>query len=124
VIEEMPPMEPCLIHLGPSPTGNLLWNSCKHESARFRLSVDMQSFVRQVDAGTGIIQLRDVPAKREIISLAEMVKSIWLKRKYSLVRMIQAKHPLCWKAGSHRDTDNQVKGALVRHQGQTYFDDT
>ena len=40
----------------------------------FRLSVDMQNFVRQVDTVTGAVRFRDVPAKREIISLVDAVK--------------------------------------------------
>ncbi len=39
-----------------------------------RLSVDMQSFVRQVQPGTGRVVFRDVPAKLEIVRQMEMVK--------------------------------------------------
>jgi sugar/nucleoside kinase (ribokinase family) len=39
-----------------------------------RLSADMQSFVRQVEADTGRIVLRDVPAKQEIVRQLDMVK--------------------------------------------------
>jgi sugar/nucleoside kinase (ribokinase family) len=39
-----------------------------------RLSVDMQSFVRQVQAGTGEIAFRDVPAKAEIVREVDLVK--------------------------------------------------
>jgi sugar/nucleoside kinase (ribokinase family) len=40
----------------------------------YRLSVDMQSFVRQVDRANGQIAFRDVPAKREIVRQMDMVK--------------------------------------------------
>ncbi len=40
----------------------------------YRLSADMQSFVRQVEADTGRIELRDVPAKQEIVRQLDMVK--------------------------------------------------
>lgn len=40
----------------------------------FALSADMQSFVRQVDPGTRDIAFKDVAAKREIASLADMLK--------------------------------------------------
>ena len=39
-----------------------------------RLSADMQSFVRQVDPGSGLIAFKDVPQKAEIASLLDMVK--------------------------------------------------
>ena len=39
----------------------------------FSLSLDMQSFVLQVD-GTGHIHLKDVPEKQEIIRMADIVK--------------------------------------------------
>lgn len=39
-----------------------------------RLSVDMQSFVRQVQPGTGEILFRDVPAKGDIVRQVDLVK--------------------------------------------------
>ena len=38
------------------------------------MSIDMQNFVRQVDIETGVIHFRDVPEKRDIVSIADMVK--------------------------------------------------
>jgi sugar/nucleoside kinase (ribokinase family) len=40
----------------------------------YRLSTDMQSFVRQVRADTGCVDLRDVPAKKEIVRWMDRVK--------------------------------------------------
>jgi sugar/nucleoside kinase (ribokinase family) len=40
----------------------------------YRLSVDMQSFVRHVDPITHLIAFGDVPDKKEIVSLVDMVK--------------------------------------------------
>ena len=40
----------------------------------FLLSLDMQSFVFQVDGKTKAIHLRDVPEKREILSMVDIVK--------------------------------------------------
>ena len=40
----------------------------------YRLSADMQSFVRQVDPVTHCIAFRDVPNKMEIVGLMDMVK--------------------------------------------------
>lgn len=44
------------------------------KTRNYDLSVDMQSFVRQVDAGTGVIRFRDVPRKKEIISMVKAAK--------------------------------------------------
>jgi sugar/nucleoside kinase (ribokinase family) len=40
----------------------------------YRLSADLQSFVRQVDPVTGCISFKDVPSKTEIVGLLDLVK--------------------------------------------------
>jgi len=44
------------------------------KAAGHSLSVDMQSFVRQVDAGSRVISFRDVLGKEEIVALMDRVK--------------------------------------------------
>ncbi len=47
---------------------------CGLKEKGYRLSVDMQSFVRQVDPITRCISFRDVPEKNKIVSMMDMVK--------------------------------------------------
>jgi hypothetical protein len=75
VSADVPLIEPCSIHLGALTDREFSLGFMQHLKQRgFRLSLDMQNFVRQVDPETGVIHLRDVPAKREIAGLADTVK--------------------------------------------------
>jgi len=74
-IDEIPPFEPCLVHLCciGFPEFQLdLMRSLKAKG--FRLSVDMQGFVLQEDHKTGAFRLGDVPEKKEILSMADFIK--------------------------------------------------
>ena len=74
-IEEMPQLEPCLLHLaGMSNQEFTLEFMVELKRRGFSLSLDMQSFIFQVDGETGQIHLKDVPEKREIIPMADIVK--------------------------------------------------
>jgi sugar/nucleoside kinase (ribokinase family) len=74
-IEEMPPMEPSLIHLGGLSDQEFTLDFMRGLKERgFRLSLDMQSFVFRVDVRSGLITLRDVPDKEEILGMVETVK--------------------------------------------------
>ena len=71
VTAHIPPIESCLIHLGALTDREFTLGFMRNLKQRgFRLSVDMQSFVRQVDPESGVIHFRDVPGKREIVGLA------------------------------------------------------
>lgn len=73
--EDIPPIEPCLIHLGglsPQEFSVDLLRTLKAHG--FRLSIDIQSFVWQADHRTGAIHLSDVPQKKEILSMVDFIK--------------------------------------------------
>jgi sugar/nucleoside kinase (ribokinase family) len=73
-IDEIPQMEPCLAHLAGMSNQEFTMEFMMELKRRgFQLSLDMQSFVFQVD-GTGHIRLRDTPEKKEIIRMADIVK--------------------------------------------------
>lgn len=75
LLEEMPLLQPCLMHLGGLTDREFTLAFMRGIKERgFRLSVDMQSFVRQVDERTRSISFRDVPEKREIMGMADLVK--------------------------------------------------
>jgi sugar/nucleoside kinase (ribokinase family) len=74
-LEDLPPLEPCMMHLGALTDREFTLEFMRALKERgFRLSVDMQNCVRQVDAETGIINFRDVPEKKDIACLADMMK--------------------------------------------------
>lgn len=74
-IDDMPPIEPCLIHLGGLSDHEFPLEFLQALKARgFRLSLDMQSFLWQVDDQTGAMHLKDVPEKKEILHMADFVK--------------------------------------------------
>ena len=124
VIEEMPPLEPCLVHLGALTDREFTVEFMQGLRAQgFRLSIDMQNFVRQVDAGTGIIQLRDVPAKREIISLVDMVKLDMVEAEVLTGTNDPGEASAVLEGwGATETLITRSEGALVRHQGKTYFE--
>jgi sugar/nucleoside kinase (ribokinase family) len=74
-IDEIPQLEPCLMHLAGMTDREFTMEFMVELRRRgFRLCLDMQSFVLQVDDKTGHIHLKDVPEKQEIIGMADIVK--------------------------------------------------
>lgn len=69
------PTKPRLVHLGGLSDQEFSLEFMSALNARgYDLSVDMQSFVRQVEAGSGLLNFRDVPRKKEIVSMTKAVK--------------------------------------------------
>jgi hypothetical protein len=67
VSADVPSIAPCLIHLGALTDREFSLGFMRHlKQLGFRLSVDMQNFVRQVDTTTGIIQFKDAPGKERL----------------------------------------------------------
>ena len=63
-IEELPSFETSLVHLGALTDREFTMEFMQELKERgFRLSIDMQGFVRQVDESTRIIRFGDVPEK-------------------------------------------------------------
>ena len=74
-LDEVPPMDTRRLHLaGISDTEFDVELVAGLAARGHALSADMQSFVRQVDPVTREIAFKDVPRKREIVSLLHMVK--------------------------------------------------
>ncbi len=124
VSREMPSIAPCLIHLG-GLTDREFTIEWMHDLKQkgFRLSVDMQSFVRQVDPRSGVIHFKDVPQKREIVSLADFVKldiveaeiltgTFHLKEAAALVEE--------W--GATETVLTCAEGVFVQHNRETFFE--
>lgn len=121
---DVPPMEPCWIHLAALTGREFSLGLMQNLKRRgFRLSVDMQGFVRHVHAETGIIEFKDVPAKREILNLAEIVKvDIVEAEVLTGTRDMEeaAKRLEGW--GALETILTCSDGALARHKGETHFE--
>jgi len=115
--------EPCWIHLAALTDREFSLGFMRHLKQRgFRLSIDMQGFVRQVDGETGIIQFKDAPAKREIVDLADIVKlDIVEAEVLTGTRDMEeaAKRLEGW--GAFETILTCSDGALARCKGETYF---
>jgi len=75
LLEEMPMLEPCRIHLGALTDQEFTFEFMGQLRPRASsLSMDMQNIVRQVDTKTGRIHFRDDPIKKEMIHLVDIVK--------------------------------------------------
>lgn len=121
---DVPSIEPCLIHLGALTDREFTLEFMHHLKQRgFRLSVDMQNFVRQVDTETGIIHFKDVPDKRAIVGLADRVKlDIVEAEVLTGTRDKEAAAKQIEEWGAIETILTSSEGALVRYKGTTYFE--
>ena len=122
-MSDIPPIEPCLIHLcwiGASEVQIDLMRALKARG--FRLSVDMQSFMLQADNETMAVQLADIPEKREIVSMAAFVKLDAVEAQILTgadALKDQAEVLEGW--GSTETIITSSEGVLARHKGRTTF---
>ena len=126
-IEEMPPLEPCLVHLGGLSDQEFTLDFMEAlKKQGFRLSVDMQSFVWQVDQTSRTIHYRDVPEKRDIFRMVDCVKldvneARWLTGTddlFAAAEMLDgwgSRETVITRAGT---------GVLARREGKNYFRDS
>ena len=121
---DMPPLESCLIHLGALTDREFTLGFMRHLKQRgFRLSVDMQNFVRQVDTQTGVIQFRDVQDKREIVGLADTVKLDVIEAEVLTgTRNMEEAATLVEEWGALETILTCSDGAFARCKGKTYFE--
>lgn len=124
VIEEMPPIEPCLIHLGALTDKEFTLGFMRKLKERgFRISVDMQGFVRQVDERTRAIQFNDVPEKREIMGLADFVKLDVVEANILTGSDNLAEAAaICDSWGNFETVITRSDGVLARSDGKNYFE--
>ncbi len=122
-VGEMPPFEPCLVHLCLVGAREPQLDLMRALKARgFRLSVDMQSFVLQADNEIGIVRLKDVPEKKEILGMTDFVKLDAMEAQIltgAEVPREQADVLEDW--GSSEAVITSSEGALVRSKGITTF---
>ena len=123
LISDIPPFEPCLVHLccmtGPGLQLELL-RALRRRG--FRLSVDMQSFVLQADDETGLVHFRDVLDKKEILAMADFVKLDAVEAQtLTGADVLQEQADILEGWGSSETVITSSEGALARSKGKTAF---
>ena len=122
-IEDIPPMEPCLIHLAGLSDQEFTLDFMHGLKQRgFRLSLDMQSFVFRVDPQSGLISLRDVPNKEEILGMVDTVKLDIAEAK-TLTGTDDLSEAAAAVAawGCPEVLTTRSDGVLAHHEGKNYF---
>jgi sugar/nucleoside kinase (ribokinase family) len=122
-LSDMPPCEPCLIHLccmGACEFQMDLMRALKAQG--FHLSVDMQGFVLQADNETGAVHLKDVPEKKEILSMAYFVKLDAVEAQILTgTDVLQDQADILEDWGSPETIITSSEGVLVRSKGKVTF---
>jgi sugar/nucleoside kinase (ribokinase family) len=123
-LQELTPFEPCLIHLGATTDREFTLEFMRGLKERgFRLSVDMQTFVRQVDTETGIVNFMDVLAKRDIVSIADTVKLDVVEAELLTgTADLEQAAVVVEKWGCPEVLVTRSDGVLARYKGKTYFE--
>jgi sugar/nucleoside kinase (ribokinase family) len=89
----------------------------------YRLSADMQSFVRQVDPVTRCISFRDVPNKSGIVGLLDLVKLDIVEAKVLTGTDDLEQAALAFEAwGCPEVLITKSEGVLARVNGKTYYE--
>jgi len=123
-ITDMPLIESAWVHFAGLTDQDFTIELMRHTRQRgCRLSVDMQSFVRQVDPVTRKISFRDVPQKIEILKLVETVKVDSVE-----AQILTGNNDLERAAsqfeqwGCEETIITRSDGVLARHKGKTCFE--
>jgi sugar/nucleoside kinase (ribokinase family) len=123
-LEDLPPLEPCLAHLGALTDQEFTLGFMRGVKERgFRLSLDMQNFVRQVDTETGMIHFKDVPGKRDIVSMADMVKLDVVEAEILTgTTDLEQAAVIVEEWGCPEIIVTRSDGVLARYKGKTYYE--
>lgn len=122
-IDDVPPVEPCLIHLGGLSDREFSLELMRELKRRgFSLSVDMQSFLWQVEERTQVIRIGDVREKREIFRLVDFVKLDMMEAKV-LTGSDIIKDQACMleNLGASEIVITSAEGALAWSRGRMAF---
>jgi sugar/nucleoside kinase (ribokinase family) len=124
-IEDLPPLEPCLIHLGGIPGDGYefpLEFIQKLKERGFRLSMDIQSFIWQVDNQTQALYPKDIPERQDILRMGDFVKlDVNEAKALTNTDDIQKQASILENLGSTETMITSSNGALARRKGKNYF---
>ena len=123
IISDIPPFEPCLVHLCCMSGPGLQLELLRALRGRgFRLSVDMQSFVLQANDETGLLHFKDVPDKKEILALADFIKLDAMEaRTLTGADVLKDQADILEGWGSSETVITSSEGAQARSKGTTTF---
>jgi sugar/nucleoside kinase (ribokinase family) len=123
-LADVPPLAARRVHLA-----GITDRECDLELLRglkgrgYTLSVDMQSFVRQVQPGSGEIAFRDVPAKAEIVRQVDAVKlDVVEARILTGTDDLEAAAKIVEGWGCREVVITRADGVLARVEGKTFFE--
>ncbi len=120
-LSDIPPFEPCLIHLCSMGFRKHQLDLMRALKARgFSLSVDMQSFVLQTDDESGVVCLKDVPEKKEILSMSRFVKVDTVEaRTLTGADALQEQADILEEWGSAETIITSSEGVLAQSKGES-----
>ena len=122
-IADIPPVDPCVVHLAGWHIREFTLEFMEGLKARgFRVSVDMQAFTYRVHPETGEMYLADVPEKRKIVELADVVKLDAMEAKVLTgAEALQDQADVLGGWGSRETVITCADGALVGSDGRVMF---
>lgn len=120
---DLPPFAAGWVHLAGVSDQEFSLDFVRHlKGLGCRLSADMQSFVRQVDPGSGEIHFRDVPAKEEIAGLMDRLKLDVVEAQILTGTRDLEQAALAIEAwGCPEVVITSAQGVLARAMGRTWF---
>ncbi|HUW30204.1 MAG TPA: carbohydrate kinase, partial [Planctomycetota bacterium] len=122
--DEVPPIDAAHLHLaGISDQEFSLELICNLVERGYNLSVDMQSFVRQVDPDTGEVSFRNVMLKRPIVNMVRKVKLDVVEAKLLTGEDDLEQAALALERwGCPEIVITESKGVLARVAGTTFYE--
>ncbi|HAR95854.1 MAG TPA: hypothetical protein DCR97_07830 [Deltaproteobacteria bacterium] len=123
-VDCIPACAPCLVHfcwIGARRSQLNLMRALKERG--FRLSVDMQNFMFRAHAETGIVYLKDIPEKKEILSMADFVKLDTHEAELLTgASALQDQADILEALGSSETVITCSEGALAQSNGKSIFE--
>jgi sugar/nucleoside kinase (ribokinase family) len=121
---EMPSIDAPLLHLCPVTNQDFTLDLMKRLKEKgYRLSIDMQGFVRHFDPVTRRIHFRDAPEKEKTFALAEKVKvDVQEAKLLTGTEDLEKAALILEDLGSRETMITRSDGVLLRCDGKTYFE--
>lgn len=123
-VDEMPAIETHWMHFAGLTDQDFAFDLLEHARERgCGVSVDMQSFVRQVDPVTRRISFKDAPRKMDILSLVERLKVDMVEAQLLTGTDDPEEAGARFEEwGCAETVITRSEGVLVRHRGKSYFE--
>jgi sugar/nucleoside kinase (ribokinase family) len=123
-IDEFPPIETARLHLAGISDQEFDLPLISALLARgYDLSVDLQSFVRQVDPVTREVFFRDVPAKRDLVRGMSRIKLDVVEARLLTGRDSLEQAAIDFESwGAPEVVITEARGVLARAAGRTYYE--